>query len=72
MRSRINVTFRIGDKNVSLETKFAADAEKVGLLGCKGHAWVGGCRITLNNAMPFEAVFKLIEFMKAFKAANPL
>ena len=60
MRSRINVTFRIGDKNEALEAKFAQDAEKAGLLGLKGHAWVGGCRVTLNNAMPFEAVYRLI------------
>ena len=26
-RSRINVTFRIGEKNIALETKFAQEAE---------------------------------------------
>jgi len=55
-----------------METKFAQQAERAGLLGLKGHAWVGGCRVTLNNAMPFEGVYKLIDFMKAFKASHPL
>mmetsp|Transcript_24092 Transcript_24092/g.32305 ORF Transcript_24092/g.32305 Transcript_24092/m.32305 type:complete len:103 (-) Transcript_24092:1749-2057(-) len=72
LRSRINVTFRIGDKNVALETKFAQEAESEGLIGLKGHSWVGGCRVTLNNAMPFEGAYKLIDFMRAFKARNPL
>lgn len=44
----------------------------MGLIGLKGHAWVGGCRITLSNAMPFEGVFTLISYMKVFKAENPL
>lgn len=72
LRSRINVVFRIGNKNTALETKFAMEAEQAGLLGLKGHAWVGGVRITMNNSMPFEGVFKLLDFMRAFKLQNPL
>ena len=66
-RSRINITFRIGEGDKAeerLETKFYQEAEaNEGLIGLKGHAWVGGIRITLGNAMPFEAVFTLIEYM---------
>lgn len=72
-RSRINITFRIGDKIASLETKFHEEAEStMGLIGLKGHSWVGGCRITLSNAMPFEGVYTLLSYMKAFKERNPL
>ena len=72
-RSRINIAFRIGDKNVSLETKFAQEAESTaGLIGLYGHSWVGGCRVTLSNAMSFEGVYALLTFMRAFKASNPL
>ena len=72
-RSRINIAFRIGESDARLERKFHEEAEsRRGLIGLKGHSWVGGCRITLSNAMPFEGVFALISFMKEFKAENPL
>lgn len=65
-RSRINVTFRI--KNDSkLEDDFIRQATDAGFIGLKGHAWVGvGCRVTMNNAQTFEAVFALIDFMRDF------
>ena len=68
-RSRINITFRIRN-NEALETKFAQEAQAAGLIGLAGHSWVGACRITLNNHMPFEGVYALIDFMQAFKASN--
>ena len=67
-RSRINITFRVKGGDSTLETKFVQEAEARGLLGLAGHAWVGGLRVTLNNHMPFEAVYTLIDFMKGFKA----
>ena len=69
-RSRINITFRIRNGAATLEAKFAQEAGEVGLIGLKGHDWVGGCRITLNNHCPFEGVYALIDFMQAFKARN--
>ena len=69
-RSRINISFRIGSKNEELEKKFAEEVEAKGLIGLQGHPAVGGCRIGLNNSVPFEAVYALISFMKAFKNSN--
>ena len=68
-RSRINITFRIRD-DAELEAKFAQEAQAAGLVGLKGHDWVGGCRITLNSHMPFEGIYTLIDFMQAFKSKN--
>ena len=71
-RSRINITFRIRN-NPSLEAKFVKEGAEVGLLGLKAPQcpWVcDGCRITLNNSMPFEGVYAVIAFMEAFRSRN--
>ena len=36
----------------------------------KGHRVVGGLRASLYNAMPFDGVECLVEFMKDFKKNN--
>lgn len=69
-RSRMNVVFRIRDKNVELEKKFVAEAEARNLHTLKGHRSVGGLRASLYNAMPMEGVQKLIDFMREFQANN--
>ena len=68
-RSMMNVVFVTGDAN--LDKKFAAEASAAGLKNLKGHRSVGGMRASIYNAMPYEGVEKLVEFMKAFAAANP-
>ena len=71
-RSRINITFRIRC-NPSLEAKFVQEGAEAGLLGLKAPQcpWVcNGARITLNNSMPFEGVYAVIDFMNAFRARN--
>lgn len=69
-RSRMNIPFRICNDE-KLETKFVKDAAAAGLLELSGHRSVGGCRASLYNAMKVEGVQALIDFMKAFKEANP-
>lgn len=69
-RSRMNIPFRVR-KDDKLETKFLAEAAKVGLIELKGHRSVGGCRASLYNAMPYEGVEALVNFMKKFKEDNP-
>jgi len=64
-RSRMNVVFRI--KNTELENLFIKEAEKEGFLQLSGHRSIGGCRVSLYNAVPEEAVDALIEFMKDFQ-----
>ena len=68
-RSMMNVTFVTG--NADLDKKFASDAERAGLKNLKGHRSVGGMRASIYNAMPYEGVEKLVEFMKDFAEKNP-
>lgn len=68
-RSMMNVTFVTGD--AELDKKFASEASKAGLQNLKGHRSVGGMRASIYNAMPYEGVAALVEFMKKFAAENP-
>ena len=68
-RSMMNVTFVTGDAD--LDKKFAKEAEANGLKNLKGHRSVGGMRASIYNAMPYEGVEKLVEFMKEFAKNNP-
>ena len=68
-RSMMNVTFVTGDAD--LDKKFAAEADKAGLKNLKGHRSVGGMRASIYNAMPYEGVEALVNFMKKFAEENP-
>lgn len=67
-RSLMNVPFVTGDKD--LDAKFVAEAAAAGFVNLKGHRSVGGMRASIYNAMPYEGVEKLVEFMKKFEAEN--
>lgn len=64
-RSLMNVTFRLPSEE--LEKKFITEGAEVNLIGLKGHRSVGGCRASIYNAMPYEGVEALVEFMKEFR-----
>ncbi len=68
-RSMMNVTFVTGD--AELDKKFAKEADAAGLKNLKGHRSVGGMRASIYNAMPYDGVAALVEFMKKFAAENP-
>ena len=68
-RSMMNVVFVTGD--AELDKKFAKEAAAAGLKNLKGHRSVGGMRASIYNAMPYEGVEKLVEFMKEFALNNP-
>ena len=68
-RSMMNVTFVTGDAD--LDKKFASEASKAGLKNLKGHRSVGGMRASIYNAMPYEGVEALVNFMKKFAEENP-
>jgi len=68
-RSMMNVTFVTGDSE--LDKKFAKEAEAKGLKNLKGHRSVGGMRASIYNAMPYEGVEALVEFMREFAENNP-
>lgn len=67
-RSLMNVTFRLPSEE--LEKKFIAEGAENDLIGLKGHRSVGGCRASIYNAMPYEGVEALVEFMKGFRLNN--
>lgn len=67
-RSLMNVPFVTGSDE--LDAKFVCEAKKEGLINLKGHRTVGGMRASIYNAMPYEGVEKLVEFMRKFEAEN--
>ncbi len=67
-RSLMNVTFRLPSEE--LEKKFVAEALENNLGGLKGHRSVGGCRASIYNPTPLEAIDALVDFMKTFESKN--
>jgi len=64
-RSLMNVTFRLSDEK--LEKRFVAEAKKNGFEGLNGHRSLGGCRVSLYNAVTIDSVKSLVTFMKGFE-----
>lgn len=64
-RSRMNVIFNLADSK--LEDDFLHQAEAAGLMGLKGHRYLGGMRASIYNAMPQSGVDTLISFMQEFE-----
>ena len=67
-RSMMNVPFVTGSDE--LNAKFIDEAKKEGLVQLKGHRTVGGMRASIYNAMPYEGVVKLVDFMSRFEKEN--
>ena len=53
-----------------LNAKFIEEATKNGHVNLKGHRTVGGMRASIYNAMPYDGVEKLVNFMSDFEKAN--
>ncbi len=67
-RSIMNVPFVTGSDE--MDKKFIAEATKHGLANVKGHRSVGGMRASIYNAMPYEGVKALVDFMAEFEKEN--
>ena len=67
-RSLMNVPFVIGD--AEKEAKFIKESDAAGFKNLKGHRTVGGMRASIYNAMPYEGVTALVDFMKKFEEEN--
>lgn len=67
-RSTMNVTWRLPSE--PLEEKFIKEATALKMIGLKGHRSVGGCRASIYNACPMEAIDALIAHMADFQAKN--
>ena len=63
-RSKMNACFVMEDP--AQEKEFAALCEKEGMVGIKGHRSVGGFRVSMYNALPYESVVALTDLMKEF------
>ena len=64
-RSRMNVPFRLKDER--LDEEFLKQAKGADMVQLKGHRAVGGMRASIYNAMPFDGVNRLVEFMRDFE-----
>lgn len=64
-RSIMNVCFKTDDDE--LNDLFIKEAKAQGLENLKGHRSVGGMRASIYNAMPYEGVKALVDFMEAFE-----
>ena len=53
-----------------LEKAFVQEALENKMGGLKGHRSVGGCRASIYNPTPVEAVETLCDFMKDFERRN--
>ena len=67
-RSLMNVPF-VTDSD-ELNAKFVKEAAEAGLVNLKGHRTVGGMRASIYNAMPYEGVQALVDFMTKFEKEN--
>jgi len=67
-RSMMNVCFVTGDAD--LDKKFCKEAADAGFVNLKGHRSVGGMRASIYNAMPYEGVEALVQFMTKFEQEN--
>ncbi|KAH1027919.1 hypothetical protein HUJ05_001344 [Dendroctonus ponderosae] len=65
-RSKTNVPIRIKNGDEGLEEEFLREAEEKGMYQLKGHSLVGGIRVSLYNAVSYEDLLILIDFMKEF------
>jgi phosphoserine aminotransferase len=64
-RSIMNVCFKTDDD--ALNDLFIKEAKAQGLENLKGHRSVGGMRASIYNAMPYEGVKALVDFMEVFE-----
>ncbi len=67
-RSIMNVTFTTKDKTI--DDKFIKEAKEMNIINIGGHRKVGGMRASIYNAMPFDNVHRLVEFMETFEKNN--
>ena len=63
-RSKMNACFVM--ENAELEKEFLELSKSENMVGIKGHRSVGGFRISMYNALPYESVVALTDLMKHF------
>jgi len=63
-RSLMNVPFTLRD--AALDAEFLKGAQALNMVQLKGHRAVGGMRASIYNAMPYEGVVALVDYMREF------
>lgn len=63
-RSLMNAVFFI--ENKELEDLFLKECKSNGFIGVKGYRTVGGCRVSMYNALPLESIQLFCIFLKNF------
>jgi phosphoserine aminotransferase len=63
-RSFMNAVFVMEKKE--LEAEFLRECKENGMIGVKGHRSVGGFRLSLYNALPYESVEAITQLMRDF------
>ncbi|KAF2755500.1 phosphoserine aminotransferase [Pseudovirgaria hyperparasitica] len=66
VRSRMNICFRVNGGDEEKEKTFLAGAQKIGLLGLKGHRSVGGIRASNYNAVSLDGAKKLVTYLETY------
>lgn len=68
-RSKMNIPFRVGGENGDerLEKLFLKETEEFRMFQLQGHRSVGGMRASLYNAVTYEDVQTLVNYMKEFQ-----
>ena len=67
-RSTMNVVFRM--PTPELEQEFIAEGKRRNMNGLKGHRSVGGCRVSIYNAVCLEWVQAVADFMDEYANKN--
>jgi len=70
VQSRMTIPFRLckdNEPNTHLEKLFLSEAAKHNLKELQGHRSVGGIRAAIFNALSYEEIVSLVEFMNLFK-----
>lgn len=63
-RSKMNACFVVDD--AAVEKEFLELARQENMIGIQGHRSVGGFRISMYNALPYESVVAITDLMKYF------
>ncbi|WP_040952866.1 3-phosphoserine/phosphohydroxythreonine transaminase [Gorillibacterium massiliense] len=67
-RSIMNVTWNMKDEET--EKQFLKECKEQGFVGLAGHRSVGGMRASIYNAVPYEAVKAVADFMQDYQKRN--
>lgn len=67
-RSLMNAVFFLQDPG--LEASFLDKCKEAGMIGVKGYRTVGGCRVSMYNALPYSSVEAFCDLLRHFAAKH--